>query len=84
NQVVPAKVEIGGAPSVSPVVERESAFIFVGEFDFPDKEVEFTVSAGFDFVLEGFVLTDDLRVVGYRLAGISGGMANLRRGITRP
>lgn len=84
NRVVPVKVEIGGAPSVSPVVERESAFTFLGEFDFPDKEVEFTVWAGFDFVLEGFVLTDDLRVVGYRLAGISGGMANLPGGITRP
>jgi hypothetical protein len=83
-RLMPVRVQVGGGSFSPGSGENEGDFLFVGGFDFSEREVEITVSAGFDFVLEGFVFTDDLRVLGYRLAGIFPSTANSGGGITRP
>ncbi len=76
DQLVGVRVQMGEASAPATEMEKRGAFLFVGEFDFPKGEMEGEVSADFDFVLEGFVLTGDLRVLGYRLVGFSAGTAN--------
>ncbi|MEM4408170.1 MAG: hypothetical protein QXI19_05435 [Candidatus Caldarchaeum sp.] len=84
NQLVPVKLRVGQAVISYEGDTKSGDFIFVGEFDFPEDKVEVILFAEFDFVLGGMVFTDDSRVIGYRLVGVSAGTANLEKGITRP